>query len=383
MTERRLLISDFGGHPFTYELADALVRRGLDVEYSYCATNLSPKGRFNGEVHSHAVGSGWCFEKYRPLRRLVSELRYGFELTRLVRRLRPTDHVVCNMPLISGTVCWLLTLDHRLRFIVWFQDVQSGLASASAGIVGRALSIVESFLLQRADRIIAISQELADEAVRRGVDSDRVRVLENWAPVERFEEPEPRTDELDPGMPTNRPLFLYSGTLARKHDPSLIFDLAVEVSKLGGQVVLMSEGEGADWLCSEMESAEVPPNLTILPYQPFPRFALLLRTADVLVAILDDSASIFSVPSKTLSYLCAGRAVLASIPDDNPAARLLSDRAEAGLVSSADDRQGFLANARRLALNENLRDRLGRQGRTYSEIHFAEPIVVQNFLAVL
>ena len=68
----------------------------------------------------------------------------------------------------------------------------------------------------------------------------------------------------------------------------------------------------------------------MLPYQPFDRLPEVLASADVLVVILEPEAGRFSVPSKTLSYLCAGRAVLGSMPATNPAARLLTERASPG-----------------------------------------------------
>ncbi|MCE0445535.1 hypothetical protein LT493_12320 [Streptomyces tricolor] len=49
----------------------------------------------------------------------------------------------------------------------------------------------------------------------------------------------------------------------------------------------------------------------------------MLGTGDVLVVLLGPDAGQFSVPSKTLSYLCAGRPVLGLMPADNLAARLL------------------------------------------------------------
>lgn len=383
MPERTIMISDFAGHAFTYELADSLNLRGHSVAYGFCAANVSPKAGFSGSVSPIAVGTGWSFDKYRAGPRLLSEIRYGLGLARSVWRVRPTDHVVCNMPLISGTVAWLLTLPLRARNTVWFQDVQSGLVSESQDRIGRMLSKVESFLLRRADRVIAISDELADEATRRGVAAECIGVLENWAPVDHIPQLPAGRDHHIAGLDISRPLFVYSGTLARKHDPSLLMDLAKEVTARGGQVAVFSEGEGADWLARELAAASPAPDLVVLPYQPFDRLAETLGSADVLVVILDAAAGRFSVPSKTLSYLCAGRPILASMPLDNAASTLVVDRAQAGKVTSPDDRAGFLANARDLAADPEERVRLGQAGRRFAEEHFAEDAVVRNFLAQL
>jgi hypothetical protein len=67
----------------------------------------------------------------------------------------------------------------------------------------------------------------------------------------------------------------------------------------------------------------------VLDYQPYGQLAEVLATADVLVALLESSAGIFSVPSKVLAYLCAARPLLASMPKENLAARTI-ERAGAG-----------------------------------------------------
>src|SRR6056297_712082 len=106
---RRLLLSDYAGHPFTIELARALQERGECVTYSYCAAALSPKGLPAKDLVIVPLSEGLTFEKYRPARRLWSEIRYGLSMSRVVWAKRPTTHVVCNMPLVSAAIVWLLS----------------------------------------------------------------------------------------------------------------------------------------------------------------------------------------------------------------------------------------------------------------------------------
>lgn len=378
----RVLLSDYGGHPFTTELAGVLAGRGEPITYTFCAAALSPKGLAGGDLDIVPVGEGMVFEKYRTLGRLWSEIRYGLALSRVVWSRRPATHVVCNMPLVSAAIVWMLSMPLRVRFIVWFQDVQSGLAAKSLGPgwKSRAFSGLETFVLRRAARVIAISPELAAEASRRGVDARRIGVMENWAPIEKLPMLASNTGwRQEIGLP-NGLLFLYSGTLARKHDPSRLLDLAETIAPVGGHVVVVTEGEGAEFLGDALRGTTAPANLTLLPYQPFDRLPEVLASADVLVVLLEPAAGQFSVPSKTLSYLCAGRPVLASIPLNNAAAQLLTTRAMAGLVAEPADREGFCDLALQLASDSELREELGRNGREFAEEHFTENVVVDRFL---
>ncbi len=107
-------------------------------------------------------------------------------------------------------------------------------------------------------------------------------------------------------------------------------------------VVVVSEGLGADWL--QAQKAELGlENLRILPFQPHDRFSEVLGTATVLFGMLDPTAGVYSVPSKVLSYLKSGRAIVLAVPPENLAARMVQ-RAGAGLIVSPSDRAGVMAH---------------------------------------
>ncbi len=307
------------------------------------------------------------------------EIEPGFGTARVVWSHRPRVHVVCNMPLVSLLVIWLLSLPLRTPIVIWFQDVQSGLAGGilGDGVVPRALSILESFLLRRASRVVAISPELIGEGERRGVHPRQLGMLENWAPIESLPV-RPRDNDWakEHGL-IDTTTFVYSGTLARKHNPALLVDLARSVAPVGGTVVVVSEGEGSDWLADEKARSGIQ-NLLLLPYQPFEVLPDVLGAADVLIVLLEDAAGAFSVPSKTLSYLCAERPILAAMPLENTAAITIVERAKAGIVVAPRDINGFCAGALALESDVDRRLGLGRSGRRYAEEHFAESVVVER-----
>jgi glycosyltransferase involved in cell wall biosynthesis len=379
------MLSDYAGHGFTTELVIALRdKRGLDVTYAYCSTVTSPKGRVEAADRSIAVRSGSSFEKYRPWRRLVSEFRYGINTVRVMSRVRPTIHVVCNMPLVSLLVMWLGGLIGRTRLVVWFQDAQSGIAEGvlGPGLAARAIDGLEGFLLRRARRVLAISPELAREAQRHRVRPESVIMFENWAPIEQLPMVARRNEWAREHGTEAFPLtFMYAGTLGRKHRADLLVDLARALEPHGGHVVVVSEGEGATWLRQRTAGVGDLHNLTVLPYQPFSRLPEVLGSADVLVVLLEPTAGQFSVPSKTLSYLCAGRPVLAAMASTNTAAKILQERADAGVVVEPGDSDAFGAAALRLAKDPEMRAHLGANGRAYAEAHFALDHILDRFVA--
>jgi colanic acid biosynthesis glycosyl transferase WcaI len=147
------------------------------------------------------------------------------------------------------------------------------------------------------------------------------------------------------------------------------------------RVVVVSEGIGAEWLRKEAAAADLT-NLLIFPYQPFPDLPSVLATGDVLVGILEKEAGEFSVPSKTLSYLCAARPLLLAMPPENLAARITRDHG-AGLTVAPTDMDGFIDAAIRLRSSPGLRARMARSARAYAEATFPIEKTAATFAEIL
>ena len=147
------------------------------------------------------------------------------------------------------------------------------------------------------------------------------------------------------------------------------------------RVVVCTEGPGGDWL-AEAKAREGLDNLLLLPFQPFPAMPDVLGSADVLVAILEPDAGVFSVPSKVLTYLCAARPLLLAMPPENLAARIVT-REQAGLVVAPDQPDAFLQAAQRLRDEEVLREEAGAHARSYALRTFPIATTSSIFLNIL
>jgi glycosyltransferase involved in cell wall biosynthesis len=386
----RILVHDFSGHPFQAELARSLATRGHDVLHVECGAYTSGKGSFdsglpNAEFVSLSVGGG-AFERYKIGKRAIQELRYGVAFVREVRRFRPDLVVSCNDPLLSKAVWTLWAVITRLRWIYWLQDLYSVAImreAARRGPVDRTLASLLRWLEQRmlrsSDAIVSITADFDATLESWGVRLDARTVIENWAPLDELL-PQPRDNSWrrDQGL-DDAFVYLYAGTLGLKHDPDLLYDLAAD--EPDSVVVVVSEGLGADRLHSRQAEQNLP-NLRILPFQPWSRLPEVLGAADVLVVLLEAEAGAFSVPSKVLTCLCAGRPILASIPEANLAARTIRG-AGAGLVVAPGDRAAILEAARTLRDDRSTREQMGSQARAYAVEAFDIHHIPDRFEAVI
>jgi glycosyltransferase involved in cell wall biosynthesis len=211
------------------------------------------------------------------------------------------------------------------------------------------------------------------------VAEDRIAVIENWAPLDELPVRPRDNDWAREHDLVGRTVFLYSGTLGFKHDPSLLLELAHWAGRNEACVAVVSEGVGADWLG---EQGGDEPALRLLPYQPYERLPDVIASGDVLLVLLEPDAGAFSVPSKVLSYLCAGRPQLASMPLENLSARVI-ERSGGGVAVPPKDSSAFVAEAERLYRDAERRQELGRRARAYAEAAFDIEAIADRFEQVL
>jgi glycosyltransferase involved in cell wall biosynthesis len=317
-------------------------------------------------------------------RRYTQERRYARALELRVAGYRPTVVIGATGALTIQAAAQRAARAGGARFIYWLQDVQSAAISRLLGgrsaIVGRLAGAVaehvERRLLREADVVVSITPDFVPVLERWGVQAARIALIPNWAPLEELSYAPELSDWAARRGVTTRPIFLYAGTLGRKHDPSLLLGLAASLPD--ASVIVISEGTGTDWL----KRQPLPPNLRLWPPQPPDDISTLLATADVLVALLSQDAGVFSVPSKVLTYLAAGRPILAAMPANNQAAEVIRE-ANAGVVTDPGDRTAFLQAAGLLAQDPGSREAAGKAARRYAERSFDIEGVTDRFEELL
>jgi len=119
----------------------------------------------------------------------------------------------------------------------------------------------------------------------------------------------------------------------------------------------------------------------MMDFQPYELLPDMLGAADVLVAVLEKDASRYSVPSKVLNYLCAGRPVLALLPSDNAVAEIVRS-ADAGLVAPPGSDEAAEALDRLLS-DEDLRTTMAANGRNYASRVFDLTLIGDSFERVV
>jgi colanic acid biosynthesis glycosyl transferase WcaI len=332
----RILINDFGGYPFPVQLSKYLAGPGCEVLHTYVSNIQTPHGNMeNAAGQDHLtimpVLLRTQFSKYSFIGRFRGEYEFAREVSRIIDDFRPDLFISANTPLLAQGALLKKCRQAHIKFIYWCQDIHS---IALSGYLQKRLPLLagpaslyfkwnETRLLEQSDHVITIAPGFNEIFSRWGVRQKKMTVIQNWGPIDEIPVTPKRNAWSAQHQLGDKLVILYSGTLGLKHNPLLISGAAQYFAdKPEVAFVVVSEGIGAAVL-SEQKLALGLDNLTILPYQDYAKLPEVLGCADILLSILEPDAALFSVPSKVLTYLCAQKPIVLSVPKANLSARIV------------------------------------------------------------
>jgi len=392
----RILLHDYGHHAFPLQLSRELADRGHQILHLYAGSNPTPHDLLIRQesdpvnLNIKGIFIDEPLQKNSFVKRWQQEREYGRLVMAEVDKFNPDLVLSANTPLDPQATLLKKSKQLGIPFVFWLQDV-TGLATylilkkkiPILGIlIGQYYIHLERKLLNQSDRIILITEDFLPLLDKWEIDQGKAVVIPNWAPIDEIPYQSRDNQWAKDHDIIGKFCFMYTGTLGLKHNPYLLLELAVHYKDTPDVVVVVvSETIGARWL-REKKEALLLENLIILEFQPFDQMPYVLASADVLVAILEEDAGVFSVPSKVLTYLCSQRPLLLAVPAMNRAARIVTE-SQSGIVVSSIETVAFTQAADELFRNPAERKRFGENGRKYAEQNFNIQSITDQFEGLL
>jgi glycosyltransferase involved in cell wall biosynthesis len=390
----KIMINDYCGHPFQIELCRDLARRGNQVVLTYFVQNNTPKGFVSNHVDDSTnlkimpLSIPMVFQKHSIFSRRKSDCLYGLATAQVVDKFCPDVVLSANMPLDAQAILQKKARQCNASFVYWMQDILSIAIEFVLNrrkiplsfLAGKWYKKVESDLLAHSEAIVCIASEFLDVLSAWGIEMSRTSVIENWAPLnEIYPLHKPTKWQIEHNIEPSF-CFMYSGTLGMKHTPRLLLELA---RKLGNDpatsLIVVAEGAGADWLRMHAEH-EILPALRLFPFQPYERLSEVLASSDILISLLDEDCGSFAVPSKTLSYMCAGRPLLLAGPLQNLASKIVV-RSRSGIAVQNSVEQ-FIDAATQMRQSLALLNFYGLSARHYANENFKINKICDQFESI-
>lgn len=240
------------------------------------------------------------------------------------------------------------------------------------GLIWRYFRRRERALYQLSDVIGCMSPANMNYVLKHNPDisKDKVEIFPNSIkPISRFAKRKNSVLLSKYKIPDNLVLFVYGGNLGKPQG----IDFLIEVIDNFHQVdnsFLMIVGSGTEYpkLEKHIQSTK-PENVTLLDYLPKDEYDALLQLADVGLIFLDPRFTIPNFPSRLTAYMESSIPIIAAT-DVNTDLKDVLIESESGFWSVSGDLESFLNNAKRLAQDQELRSKMGLNGRKYLEEHY-------------
>ena len=215
----------------------------------------------------------------------------------------------------------------------------------------KALERVVRLVANNADGIVAVSEAIADE-LREFEPSGPVRVIPNGCDFDDFTGLE--------YIPGDRFRITHTGSFFGKRNPRAF--LSALASSGLDDVVARFVGDFRSVDREWVEELDLGDRLELLDYLPHRRALELQRDSELNLLLLPDAAGRGKVvPSgKIFEYLAAERPILAAVPTDGVAAKLVRETG-AGIVVGPEDEKGI----REALVGLHGRWKAGRLGNGY------------------
>lgn len=384
------------------ELAGELAARGADVTVVTGFPNR-PAGRLFDGYRRRLYSRDLTPEGYELIRcfnalstessiasRLLENLTFGITGAIAALTSRKPDVIYSNTwPLFASLLILLVARIRGVPIVFSIQDiypeslVSQGRLSEDSPLA-RALRALDGVLMRSAAALVVISSRFRDiYATTRRVPGERITLVHNWVARDLISPVRRGTARGVLNLDPDGFLVVYGGnigvaagveTVVRaaallKDDPQIRFVIAGSGSRLN-DCRLLAEELGAH---------------NVRFHSPWAReeTSPLLGAADLLVLPTRGQQSLASVPSKLISYMLAGRPVLALAAKGSDLATVVEESG-GGLVIDPDDPCLLARSIQEVAsMPRTRRDAMGVSARDYANSHFTAETCLPRVIRVL
>ncbi|WP_245582380.1 WcaI family glycosyltransferase [Neorhizobium lilium] len=182
----------------------------------------------------------------------------------------------------------------------------------------------ERMTLHGFDRVVTISNRMADKLVEKGLAAERVSVVRNWVDLSHIfpmREISPYRAEL--GFGERDFVVLYSGNIGAKQGLNILLQ-AAEQLRPASHIHFVVAGEGPAKADLQSRYGHLP-NIRFLPFQPYSRLNEFLNMPDLHVLPQERDAADLVLPSKLGGMLASGQPILVTADPDTELAHVLGD----------------------------------------------------------
>lgn len=294
----------------------------------------------------------------------------------------PDVILLYSPPLTLGMAAWALSRMKGASFVINVQDLFPK-SAVDLGVLTNPLFIgffrrMEKFVYEKARFVTVHSSQNKKAVEERGVSSEKVEVIPNWAPTEEIK-PGPRKNEFRKKYDLEKRFVVsFAGVLGYSQDLDVVLEAARSL-KNQRNILFLIIGDGPEKKRLKRRREEMQlENVRFLPLQPREKYPATQTASDVCLATLKKEVETPVVPSKILSAMAAGRPVLAAMNLGGDAPRVIK-KSGCGWVCPAGDSQCLAEKILKLYTSTELREKMGKAGRRFAEENLSLRVCIRSY----
>jgi len=231
--------------------------------------------------------------------------------------------------------------------------------------IRRPVEFLETFATKRATAIVAVTQGIKNELIRKGIDGRKIQVIENGANIEMFSSiggtviSELRSKL---GIRNDDQVVIFVGQLyAWQGVEHFIESMSLVLEQCSNtQFLIVGDGQVKEVLVELAEQVGVSASVIFTGMVPYQEVPLYINAGDVCVVPKKLLKGGYS-PLKLYEYMACEKPVVAT----RTSGFELLEENNAGLLVNPENSQEFAQAIIKLLQNPELRKRMGENGRRY------------------
>ena len=287
-------------------------------------------------------------------------------------------------PLTVGVSAAFMRMFRGIPVVLDIQDMWPDTLRATGMVKNlktlNRVAAVCSWVYRHVDRVVVLSPGFKNLLAERGVPSEKLEVIYNWADEKALETPSGQLPSAFPGSDKFR--IVFAGNMGKAQALDAVLDAATVLQTRASQVCFVMIGGGVEVDRLKARATELKlNNIVFVPPVPMAEVGTLLHAADVLLVHLrKDPLFQITIPSKTQAYMAVGKPLLMAV--DGDAADLVL-QSGGGLVAESENSESLVLAIEALQqLSNNERQAMGARAQSFYRDHLSLPVGVGKFARI-